>query len=205
MSARLNRLLDEIRHCKICEPELPFGARPVLQCAPDACILIAGQAPGSRVHASGIPFDDASGSRLRTWMGIDREVFYDPQHIAILPMAFCYPGSGSSGDLPPRPECAASWRRKLLRQLPRVELILVLGQYAQAWHFDGPAVSLTCRVSDWRNYCREASPAMLPLPHPSPRNNRWLKLNPWFERDLLPDLRARVNHLLETTASTADE
>ena len=195
----LDVLLDEIRHCRICEPELPFGARPVLQCAQAARILVAGQAPGSKVHASGVPFDDPSGDRLRSWMGIEREVFYDPCQIAILPMGFCYPGTGKSGDLPPRRECAATWRELLLQQLPRIELTLVLGQYAQDYHFEKRATSLTARVRDWRYYCQDGSQAMLPLPHPSPRNNRWLKQNPWFETELLPELRIRVNNLLGMT------
>ena len=189
---KLAALLEEIRHCRICEPGLPFGARPVLQCAPGARILIAGQAPGSKVHATGIPFDDPSGERLRNWMGIEREIFYDPSSIAILPMGFCYPGTGKSGDLPPRAECAPTWREPLLQQLPQIELTLVLGQYAQAWHFDNKAASLTARVKSWRDYW----PAMLPLPHPSPRNNRWLKQNPWFEVEILPELKKRVSQLL---------
>jgi uracil-DNA glycosylase len=191
----LDSLLEEIRHCRICEPELPFGARPVLQCAQAASILIAGQAPGSKVHASGILFDDASGDRLRGWMGIDREMFYDPGRIAILPMGFCYPGTAKSGDLPPRRECAATWREALLRQLPRLELTLVLGQFAQDYHFENRSASLTARVRDWRTYW----PEMLPLPHPSPRNNRWFKQNPWFDAELLPELRAQVNQLLKNT------
>lgn len=197
--SNLDRLLDEIRRCRICEPDLPQGARPVLQCAGDARILIAGQAPGSKVHASGVPFDDASGDRLRAWMGIDRETFYDPERIAILPMGFCYPGTGKSGDLPPRPECAATWRESLLMRLPRIELTLVLGQYAQSWHFDDRAISLTARVAGWRSYCRDGAQVVLPLPHPSPRNNRWLKQNPWFEAEFLPELRERVRRLLENT------
>jgi uracil-DNA glycosylase len=188
----LTRLLEEISHCRICEPDLPFGARPVLQCGENARILIAGQAPGSKVHATGIPFDDPSGERLRSWMGIDREIFYNPARMAILPMGFCYPGTGKSGDLPPRAECATAWREPLLQQLPRIELTLVLGQYAQAYHFDTRAASLTARVKSWRDYW----PAMLPLPHPSPRNNRWLKRNPWFESEILPELKARVDQLL---------
>jgi len=188
----LKLLLDEISRCRICEPELPFGARPVLQCGEKARILIAGQAPGSKVHATGIPFDDPSGERLRSWMGIDRETFYDTSRIAILPMGFCYPGTGKSGDLPPRAECAPTWRKRLLQQLPRLELTLVLGQYAQAYHFDSKAASLTARVKGWR----ACWPGMLPLPHPSPRNNRWLKQNPWFESEVLPELKARVQQLL---------
>jgi uracil-DNA glycosylase len=191
----LTVLLEEISHCRICEPELPLGARPVLQCAESARILIAGQAPGSKVHATGIPFDDPSGARLRSWMGIDNEIFYDPASIAILPMGFCYPGTGKSGDLPPRAECAPAWRKRLLQQLPQIELTLVLGQYAQSYHFDNKAASLTARVKGWR----DCWPAMLPLPHPSPRNNRWFKQNPWFEAEILPELRARVDQLLRKT------
>jgi uracil-DNA glycosylase len=192
----LTVLLEQVRRCRLCEPSLPLGARPVLQCAPGARILIAGQAPGSKVHASGIPFDDASGERLRQWLGIDRQQFYDPDLIAILPMGFCYPGSGKSGDLPPRPECAATWRRQLLDHLPRIELTLLLGRYAQAWHLDGRNVSLTGRVKDWR----AGWPKMLPLPHPSPRNNGWQRKNPWFESEVLPELQARVSQLLQPKA-----
>jgi uracil-DNA glycosylase len=190
----LQLLLEEVRQCRLCEPELPFGARPVLQCATNARILIAGQAPGSKVHATGIPFDDPSGKRLRQWMGIGDDEFYDPEQIAILPMGFCYPGTGKSGDLPPRPECAVTWREPLLAQLPKIELILVLGQYAQVWHFDNRKISLTERVKDWR----AGWPEILPLPHPSPRNNRWLKQNPWFESEVLPELQSEVARLLQT-------
>ena len=188
----LTALLEEVRQCRICEPGLPFGARPVLQCGSTARILIAGQAPGSKVHATGIPFDDPSGERLRSWMGIDRRTFYDADRIAILPMGFCFPGSGKSGDLPPRQECAATWRQPLLRQLPQIELTLVLGQYAQTYHFNSKAASLTARVKDWRDYW----PTLLPLPHPSPRNNRWCKQNPWFESEILPELQLRIARLL---------
>jgi uracil-DNA glycosylase len=192
----LAALLQQVRRCRLCEPELPLGARPVLQCAPNARILIAAQAPGNKVHASGIPFDDASGERLRRWMGIDRQQFYEPASIAILPMGFCYPGSGKSGDLPPRPECAATWRRQLLDRLPHIELTLVLGRYAQKWHLDSRKLSLTERVKDWR----AGLPEMLPLPHPSPRNSRWLRQNPWFESEVLPELQARVSRLLQQKA-----
>ncbi len=195
----LAALLEEIQHCRICEPALPLGARPVLQCAAEARILIAGQAPGSKVHATGIPFDDPSGKRLRSWMGIEPEVFYDPARIAILPMGFCYPGTGKSGDLPPRSECAATWRKSLLQHLPQIELILVLGQYAQNWHFERKATSLTARVMDWRDSWQDHGQIKLALPHPSPRNNRWLKQNPWFESELLPELKNRVSQLLGKT------
>jgi uracil-DNA glycosylase len=185
-------LLARVRACRLCEPELPLGARPVLQLHPDARILIAGQAPGRKVHETGVPFDDPSGARLREWLGIERERFYDPRTVALLPMGFCYPGTGKNGDLPPRPECAATWRQPLLDHLPRLELTLVLGQYAQAWHLDGRRESVTVRVRNWRRHW----PSVVPLPHPSPRNNRWLAQNPWFESDVLPVLRARIKALL---------
>ncbi len=185
-------LLTRVRACRLCEPELPLGTRPVLQLHPDARILIAGQAPGRRVHETGVPFDDPSGTRLREWLGIERERFYDPHTVALLPMGFCYPGTGKNGDLPPRPDCAATWRQPLLDQLPRIELTLVLGQYAQAWHLDGRRESVTTRVRNWRMHW----PRVVPLPHPSPRNNRWLVQNSWFESELLPVLRARIKELL---------
>lgn len=172
---------------------MPLGPNPVLQCSNEAIILIAGQAPGKKVHASGIPFDDASGDRLRDWLGITRDIFYDASRFAILPMGFCYPGTGKSGDLPPRPECAEKWRETLLARMPRIELTLLLGRYAQDYHFDAGKRSLTELVTAWRDYW----PTYLPLPHPSPRNNRWLKQNPWFEAEILPELKTRVNQLLE--------
>ena len=187
-----NSLLTEVRGCTLCAEHLPHGVRPVVQLDPEACVLIAGQAPGRKVHESGVPFDDASGERLREWMGITREVFYDAKQIAILPMGFCFPGTGKSGDLAPRPECAPAWRDQLLAQLPRLEVTLVVGQYAQAYHMQGKQ-SLTDRVRDWRSY----TPELIPLPHPSPRNNIWLSRNPWFETELLPVLRQRVANALE--------
>ncbi len=188
----LESLLLEVRACRHCAAELALGPRPVLQCAPTARILIAGQAPGRRVHASGLPFDDPSGERLRAWLGVDREVFYDATRIAILPMGFCYPGSGRGGDLPPRRECAALWRRRLLDALPAIELVLAIGRYAQDYHLGAAAATLTARVRAWRDHW----PAVLPLPHPSPRNNRWFRQNPWFETELLPVLRTRVEQML---------
>ncbi len=185
-------LMTEVRACKICEAHLPLGARPVLQLHPKARILIAGQAPGRKVHDSGVPFDDASGNRLREWLNISREVFYDPRQVAILPMGFCFPGSGKSGDLPPRPECEPAWRKQLLDQLHSLELVLVLGRYAQLYHFDAAGLSLTELVKSWRSYW----PKIVPLPHPSPRNNPWLRRNPWFEAELLPSLRKRVSGIL---------
>jgi uracil-DNA glycosylase len=186
---RLPSLLKEVRACTLCAAHLPLGPRPVVQVAADARILIAGQAPGSKVHASGVPFDDASGERLRQWMGLDRETFYDPHQVAILPMGFCFPGTGRSGDLPPRQECAPQWRARLLQAMPNIQLTMVIGQYAMAWHLPGQGtLSLTDTVRHWRDHW----PALLPMPHPSPRNNLWLKANPWFVTDVVPALQARV-------------
>jgi uracil-DNA glycosylase len=188
-----DKLLAEVRACKLCEMFLPEGPRPVLQVHSAARILISGQAPGSKVHQTGVPFDDPSGDRLRDWMGIDKSTFYDATRIAILPMGFCYPGTGKSGDLPPRPECAATWRAKLLARMPDIQLMLVIGQYAQAWHLnDSTKENLTDTVAAWRDYW----PKLLPLPHPSPRNNIWLKRNSWFEEDVLPILKKRVQKIL---------
>jgi len=185
-------LLAEVRACTICEAHLPLGPRPVLQLHPNARVLIAGQAPGKAVHSSGVPFDDASGNRLREWLGVTREDFYDPKQIAILPMGFCFPGSGRSGDLPPRPECAPAWRKQLLGKLRHLELTVVLGRYAQEYHFGPSGSSLTELVKSWRAHV----PDTIPLPHPSPRNNPWLRRNPWFELELLPALRRRVSEVL---------
>lgn len=190
----LDQLLSSVRGCTLCQAQLPLGPRPVLQLARSAKILIAGQAPGARVHASGIPFLDASGQRLRQWLGIDEATFYDPQLVAILPMGMCYPGTGPSGDLPPRPECATTWRARLLQQLPQRQLTLVIGQYAQAWHLPGGTQSVTETVRNWRAHW----PQVLPLPHPSPRNNRWLRDNPWFETEILPLLQESVATLLQS-------
>lgn len=189
--AALERLLVDVRACRLCEPHLPLGPRPVVQAHAGASILIAGQAPGRRVHESGVPFQDPSGDRLRDWMGVTAEKFYDPTCVAILPMGFCYPGKGSSGDKPPRPECAPEWRERLLSALPEVRLTLILGQYAQAYHLGGER-NVTEAVAAWR----ERWPDVLPLPHPSPRNRVWFKRNPWFESDVLPALRARVSEVL---------
>ncbi len=185
-------LLEEVLSCQICAASLPLGTRPVLQAHPRARILIAAQAPGRKVHESGIPFHDPSGDRLRAWMGIDPDDFYDPRNVAILPMGFCYPGTGKSGDLPPRPECAPAWRKLLLSRLRHIELTLVLGRYAQAYHLGTSGCPLTETVRSWREYW----PALVPLPHPSPRTQAWVQRNPWFSEDLLPALRQRVRELL---------
>lgn len=190
--ASLTALLTEVRACTLCAGHLPLGPRPVFQMQASARILIAGQAPGRKVHDTGIPFNDASGDRLRAWLGISRDVFYDPKQIAILPMGFCFPGTGKSGDLPPRPECAVKWRRTLLARLKNLQLTLVIGQYAMDYHLPGKTGTLTAVVQDWRKYW----PLTVPLPHPSPRNNLWLKRNPWFERELIPVLRDRVSTVL---------
>jgi uracil-DNA glycosylase len=189
--AELENLIDRMSACRICAEHLPLGPRPVFRIDPQAKILVAGQAPGRRVHETGIPFNDPSGDRLRDWMGIDRDMFYNVQKIAILPMGFCYPGTGKSGDLPPRPECVATWRKAALEHLPNIELVLAIGQYAQAWHMGGTQETLTSRVQNWPTHW----PKLLPLPHPSPRNNLWLKKNPWFATDVLPVLKERVLRL----------
>ncbi|CBL46336.1 Uracil-DNA glycosylase family protein [gamma proteobacterium HdN1] len=183
----------QVRACTVCTPFLPLGPRPVLQVHPDARILIASQAPGRKVHETGIPFNDPSGVRLREWLGISPEIFYDPHKIAIIPMGFCYPGRGRSGDLPPRPECAPLWRARLLSHLKNLELTIAIGKYAIAYHLpDQRKRPLTDVVRDWQAHW----PHTIAIPHPSPRNNIWLKRNPWFEAELLPTLRPLVQDVL---------
>lgn len=194
MSA-VSSLLAEVRACQICAEVLPLGPRPVVQFHPAARILIASQAPGRKVHETGIPFNDASGERLRSWLGISADVFYDEKQVAILPMGFCYPGTGKSGDLPPRPECAPAWRETLLQHLSNLQLTLVIGQYAQAYHFADKTMTVTERVGNWR----EIWPHIIALPHPSPRNYHWLQRNPWFEQHVVPMLQQRVAEVLATT------
>ncbi len=183
----LASLLADLRGCTRCHQHLPLGPKPIVQLHPAARILIAAQAPGRKAHDSGIPFDDASGERLRAWLGMSRETFYDAKKVAILPMGFCFPGTGKSGDQPPRSECAPAWRAALLAHLKKLRLTLVIGQYAKAYHLPEP-VSVTDAVRNWRQHW----PHTVALPHPSPRNNLWLKRNPWFEAELLPQIRARV-------------
>jgi uracil-DNA glycosylase len=191
-STSLEARLREIRACTICADHLVDGVRPVLQAHESARILIAGQAPGRRVHESGVPFEDPSGDRLRDWMGIDAATFYDPTKIAIVPMGFCFPGTGRSGDLAPRRECAEAWRTDLLARLPAIGLTLVIGAYAMRWHLGPAATKVTDTVRAWKQYL----PAQIPLPHPSPRNNIWMRKNPWFGDEVLPVLRTRVSDVL---------
>lgn len=191
---RLDNLLTEIRACRICEKHLLLGPRPVVQASATSRLLIVSQAPGRKVHDSGVPFNDVSGERLREWMGIDKATFYDPGRVAIVPMGFCFPGSGKSGDLPPRPECAPTWHPRLLPLLTQVQLTLAIGQYAQTGLLGSTrAATLTDTVRDWRTHLANG---VLPLPHPSPRNRPWVIHNPWFESELLPVLRQRVHAAL---------
>lgn len=190
--ASLESLLTRVRACTICSEQLPLGPHPVLQIHESAQILIVGQAPGRKVHETGIPFNDASGDRLRSWLGISRDDFYDEQKVAILPMGFCFPGTGKSGDLPPRPECAQAWRAALLSYLKNIKLTLIIGRYAMAYHLPDEQSSVTEAVQSWQKYW----PQQVPLPHPSPRNNLWLKRNPWFEQTLLPSLQQQVANIL---------
>lgn len=188
-SPELSDLLGAIRDCRACENFLPQGPRPVVQAAEHARVLIISQAPGSKVHASGLPFDDDSGDRLRAWMGVDKPLFYDPARIALMPCGFCYPGKGKGGDLPPRRECAPLWHRPLLAALPDIRLTLLVGQYAQKLYLPrGFARNLTEAVRHWR----EAPGGLVPLPHPAWRSRLWMGRNPWFEAEVLPDLRERI-------------
>lgn len=191
--SKIPTLLSNIRSCHLCYEHLPLGPSPVIQFDLRAKILIVGQAPGKKVHETGIPFDDPSGKGLREWLGIDNDVFYDEKHIAILPIGFCFPGTGKYGDLPPRPKCAATWRAELLDNLKHLELTLVIGKYAQEYHLGKSGSSVTEIVSTWQTYW----PEVVPLPHPSPRNNHWLRNNPWFEAELVPRLQKRVSEVLK--------
>jgi uracil-DNA glycosylase len=194
MTAELKRLVSDIRACRICEAHLE--PRPVLRVSSTARLCLVGQAPGSRVHKSGVPWTDPSGDRLRDWLGLDRETFYDERRIAIVPMGFCFPGlDAKGGDKPPRKECAAHWRKPLFEVLPDFRLTVLIGSYAQNWHLGRrTGTNLTETVRAWRKF----APHYIPLPHPSWRNNAWLKQNPWFEHDLLPYLRTRVRRLLSS-------
>jgi uracil-DNA glycosylase len=197
VSDKLTAIIRQVERCDICAQYLPNPPRPVFSASSSASILVAGQAPGRLAHETGIPFNDPSGDRLRDWMGIDRDTFYDVNRIALVPMAFCYPGTGTSGDLPPRKECADTWRQQILDAMPSISLTLLVGSYSVAWHLahekpDRGKRSLTEAVRDWRRY----APAVIPMPHPSPRNNLWLRRNPWFEEELVPYMRERVGSVL---------
>lgn len=199
MNTPLDALLRQIRACRVCEAHLPLGPRPVVAAHADARILVVGQAPGLRVHQTGIPWDDLSGERLRDWMGVDHSTFYDERRIAIAPIGFCYPGRKGGGDAPPRPECAPLWHPPLLQLLPNIELTILIGQYALARYLGKRRkrnLTETVRV------CRDYLPDYLPLVHPSPRNQPWLQRHPWFVEDVLPLLKQRVQHALAGTASS---
>lgn len=204
-SEPLETLLRQLRACRICRdaplylPALPHEPRPVIQASATARLCIAGQAPGTRVHASGQPFTDPSGVRLRGWLGLDEAAFYDPARVAVIPMGSCFPGLDKhGGDLPPRRECASAWRARLFASMPQVELVLAIGQYAQAWHLGlTRGASLSATVANWRAILqRPGQPRVLPLPHPSWRNNSWLKRNPWFDAELVPVLQEEVARLV---------
>jgi uracil-DNA glycosylase len=187
--AVLRSLIKEAKACRSCEPALPLGARPVFLVGARARLLIVGQAPGRRVHETGIPWNDPSGDTLRAWLGLDRAAFYDTSRIAILPTGLCYPGTGPGGDAPPRPECAPRWHPRFREALPRIELTLLVGAWAQAYYLGvRRKKTLAETVRDWREY----QPEFFPLPHPSPRNRLWLRRNPWFERSVVPALRRAI-------------
>ncbi len=193
MTAAFKKLLREVRACRLCEAALPLPPRPIVCASPTARIAIVGQAPGLRVHESGIPWNDASGKNLRAWLSLDDATFYDESRIAIVPTGFCYPGKGRSGDLPPRPECTPKWHARLFRQMPKIDVFLLLGRYAQATYLgDGIRPTLTETVRAWRDY----APRFYPLPHPSPRNQIWMRKNPWFEKEVVPVVRAAVHKRL---------
>ncbi|MCB0523134.1 MAG: uracil-DNA glycosylase family protein [Saprospiraceae bacterium] len=190
-------LLSEIRRCQICRDHLPHGCRPVLQASENSKILLIGQAPGKKVHETGIPWDDTSGKTLRSWLGITDEQFFDPKILALVPMGFCYPGKGPTGDLPPRPECAETWHLRVLDGLQNIQLTILIGQYAQRYYLkDNNRKTLTETVQAWETYLPSG---LLPLPHPSPLNFRWQAKNKWFGTEVLPVLRARVAGILSTT------
>lgn len=193
MSKTISKLLREIRACTVCSDNLPLGPRPIVSFASESKILLVGQAPGTKVHETGIPWNDPSGDRLRDWLDVTREEFYDENKFAIAPMGFCYPGRGKSGDNPPRPECAPLWMERITNALSEVRMTILIGQYALNYFLgDKKKATLTETVRNWREYF----PEFVVLPHPSPRNNIWLKKNEWFERNLVPGLSGIVKNLL---------
>lgn len=185
----MESLLQEIKNCQVCLPFLNHGVNPVVSLHRNSKIAIIGQAPGSIVHKTGIPWDDQSGKRLRLWLNVTKETFYNPEFFALIPMGFCYPGKGTSGDLPPRTECAPLYHKKLFEQMKNIELVILIGSYAQSYYLDtSKGKTLTETVKNYKDYL----PRYLPLPHPSPRNNIWLKKNPWFENNLIPVLQKKI-------------
>lgn len=191
--ATMNRLLSEIRNCSICKDFLPNAPNPIIQASQSSKILVIGQAPGQKVQDSGIPWDDASGNTLRVWLGVDKQTFYNEKIFALIPMGFCFPGTGKSGDLPPRPECAPFWHQHVLQSIPDIKLSLLIGQYAQTYYLKNSAKkTLTETVKNYNEYL----PDFLPLPHPSPRNNIWQKKNEWFKESLVQVLQEKVGSIL---------
>ena len=190
---KMNDLIASARKCTTCESALPHGVNPVFSIHPKSKIAIIGQAPGRIVHETGVPWDDKSGERLRAWLGVDDDTFYNPEYFAIVPMGFCFPGSGKSGDLPPRPECAPQWHKPMLKMMPEIRLTLLIGTYAQRYYLkDRRAKTLTETVKNFADYL----PDYLPLPHPSPRNNIWMAKNRWFEEAVLPLLKGKVQSIV---------
>ncbi|MEM9141930.1 MAG: uracil-DNA glycosylase family protein [Bacteroidota bacterium] len=188
----MKKLLSEIGQCEVCKIHLPLGPRPIVSVHPESKIAIIGQAPGSKVHETGVPWDDPSGKQLRKWLGVTDSEFYDATLFALMPMGFCYPGKGTGGDLPPRPECAPQWHGLLWEQMPQVQLIILIGQYAQRHYLgDTKERNLTETVRAYKNYL----PKYVVLPHPSPRNRFWLSKNPWFKNEVIPELKARVERI----------
>ena len=189
----MQQLLSQIETCSVCKKFLPRGPRPVVQASSQSRILLIGQAPGRRVHESGIPWDDPSGDRLRRWLQVNKDTFYNPDHFALVPMGFCYPGTGKNGDLPPRPECAPLWHDALLQAMPHIEMTILIGLYAQKYYLKEKGYKT---LTDNVRHLDEFLPNYWPVPHPSPRNIAWYKRNPWFEQDLLPALGHRVQEIL---------
>jgi len=192
----MQQLLQQIASCQVCSDFLPLGARPIVTASPKSKIMIVGQAPGLAVHQSGIPWDDKSGDNLRQWLQVDKLTFYDPDQIALVPMGFCYPGKGKSGDLPPRKECALLWHQRMLEYMPKIKLIILVGQYAQRYYLGGR----TCRtLSETVRHFEDYLPRYFVLPHPSPRNNIWKTKNEWFSQSVLPILQSTVKEILQPT------